>query len=155
MGRNDLRRVVKEAVGQLGYSCWGVEYNAGKRRAVLQVFIDHPGGITLDDCSSVSHQLSGVLDVHNLIDRAYTLEVSSPGVDRLLLEVDHYRRYLGSKVRISCHAPVNGRKNFVGRVGSVDARNVVLGTDTGDIEIPVDGIRRARLVFEPAKDNVT
>ena len=148
MSSENLSIVVKDAVEQLGYGCWGIEFSAGRRRALLRVFIDHPEGITHDDCSSVSHQLSGVLDVENPIRRAYTLEISSPGIERLLLEVAHYQRYVGSKVRVICYAPLNGRKKFVGRIGAVRDRTLILETDDGCIEIPVDGVKRANLVFE-------
>ena len=147
---NNLHSKVKNVVDQLGYRCWGVEFNAGKHRALLRVFIDHPEGITHDDCSSVSHQLSSVLDVESPIKQSYTLEVSSPGVERPLLEVDHYRCYVGSKVRVNCYVPINDRKTFVGRIESVCGRTLILKTDIGCVEIPVDEVKRARLVFESA-----
>ncbi len=150
MNTDNLSAVVRGVVEQLGYGCWGVEFSAGRRHALLRVFIDHPEGVTLDDCSSVSHQLSGALDVADPIKRSYTLEISSPGVERPLLEIAHYRRYAGSRVRVSCYAPIDGRKRFVGRIGSVRERVLTLETDGGRVEIPVDGIKRANLVFEAA-----
>ena len=148
MSSDSLSAVVKTAVEQLGYGCWGIQFSAGKRRALLRVFIDHPEGISHDDCSSVSHQLSGVLDVENPIRCAYTLEVSSPGVERPLFEVGHYEAYVGSKARVSCYAPIDGRKKFVGRIEAVEERVLTLATENGSVRIPVDGIKRANLVFE-------
>ena len=147
---SDLHSIVKRVVEQLGYQCWGIEFSAGRRRGLLRVFIDHPEGITHDDCSSVSRQLSGVLDVEDPIRQAYTLEISSPGVERPLLEVEHYRRYAGSKARVSCYAPISGRRRFIGRIGAVQERVVTLETSDGCVEIPVDGIKRANLIFEAA-----
>ena len=148
MNADSLSAVVRTTVERLGYGCWGVEFNAGRRHAVLRVFIEHPRGITHEDCSSVSSQLSGVLDVEDPIRRPYTLEVSSPGVERPLLEVGHYQCYVGHKARVNCYAPIDGRKKFVGVIGSVHERTLILETDDGSVEIPVDGIRRANLVFE-------
>ena len=151
MSGDRLYLTAKKVAEQLGYSCWGVEFNAGRRRASLRVFIDRPEGITLDDCSAVSHQLGGVLDVERMINKPYTLEVSSPGIDRLLFEISHYRRYIGSRVRVSCHAPIEGKRKFVGKIEAVSSRTVTLKTDTSNVEIPVDGVKQARLLFEPAK----
>ena len=151
MSSDKLYLTVKRVVEQLGYGCWGVEFNAGRRRALLRVFIDRSEGVTLDDCSAVSHQLGGVLDVERVINTPYTLEVSSPGVDRPLFEIGHYRRYIGSRVRVNCYAPIEGRKKFVGKIEAVGNRTVTLRTDASNVEIPVDGVRQARLVFEPVK----
>ncbi len=150
MNADNLSAMVRDVVEKLGYQCWGIEFSAGKRRALLRVFIDHPEGITHDDCSSVSHQLSGVLDVEDPIRQPYTLEISSPGIERPLLEIRHYRHYVGSRARVSCYAPIGGRKRFVGRIGAVHERVLVLETDSGHVEIPVDGIKRANLIFEVA-----
>lgn len=147
---NNLHAIIKRVVEQLGYQCWGVEFSAGKRRGLLRVFIDHPEGVTHGDCSAVSHQLSGVLDVEDPIRQPYTLEISSPGVERPLLKLEHYRRYTGSKARVNCYAPISGRRKFVGRINSVHERVVTLETNDGRVEIPVDGIKRASLVFEAA-----
>lgn len=147
---SDLHSIVRRVVEQLGYQCWGIEFSAGKRRGLLRVFIDHPEGVTHDDCSSVSHQLSGVLDVEDPIRQPYTLEISSPGIERPLLEIEHYRRYAGSRARVNCYAPISGRRKFVGRIGAVQERVVTLETSDGCVEIPVDGIKRANLVFEAA-----
>ena len=150
MNTDSLHAVVRNVVEQLGYGCWGIEYNAGRRRALLRVFIEHPEGITHDDCSSVSHRLSGVLDVEASIRLPYTLEISSPGIERPLLEVDHYRRYVGRRARVNCCAPIGGRKKFVGRIAAVRGRTLTLETEDGCVGIPVDGIKRANLVFETA-----
>ena len=148
MNTDGLFSVVRGTVEQLGYEYWGIELSAGKRRTLLRVFIDHPKGITHEDCSSVSHQLSGVLDVEDPIKRSYMLEVSSPGVERPLLEIGHYQAYVGCKARVNCHAPIEGRRKFVGKIESVQERILMLETDDGRVQIPVDGIKRANLVFE-------
>ena len=148
MNTGSLSVMVRNVVEQLGYGCWGIQFSAGRRRALLRVFIDHPEGISHDDCSRVSHQLSGVFDVEDPIGQPYTLEVSSPGIERPLLEVAHYRQYAGSKARVVCYAPVDGRKKFVGRIKSVSARTLILEIDGDCVDIPVDGIKRANLIFE-------
>ena len=90
-----LKRVLAAVVEAMGYELVGVEFHARSSGALLRVYIDGENGITLDDCQRVSHQLGGVLDVEDLIAERYTLEISSPGLDRPLFEPRHFIRHAG------------------------------------------------------------
>ena len=93
----DLLRPTVEA---LGFELWGLEYRAQGRRTLLRLYIDSESGVTVDDCAAVSHHISGVLDVEDPISGEYTLEVSSPGVDRLLFRLEHYPPYVGEWIEL-------------------------------------------------------
>ena len=93
--------MLEPTVTALGFELWGVEYIAQGRHSVVRIYIESPGGITVDDCASVSEQVSGVLDVEDPITGEYTLEVSSPGMDRLLFKLAQYAAYVGETV--DCH----------------------------------------------------
>ncbi len=112
----------------------------------VRLFIDKPGGVTHDDCSKVSLQLSTVLDVEDFIHSAYVLEVSSPGLERGLYKRADYERFTGSPARIKTRSPVNGQRNFRGRILGVKDNNVIVEDQTsGRVEIPIDGIVKANL----------
>ncbi|WP_133511355.1 ribosome maturation factor RimP [Candidatus Thiosymbion oneisti] len=151
---DELTGLVRSVVEPMGYELVGAEYfQRGKRGAVLRVYIDHPSGarrqgITLDDCGRVSHQLSGVLDVEDPIAGHYDLEVSSPGLDRPLFTAAHFERFRGRKVRIKAAVKLDGRRNFEGRIASLERALVLLRVDGEIREIPLAMIESARLVPE-------
>ena len=119
MGRqapDNMQRPIESAVQGLGYELVGVEYLPQGRRSLLRVYIDTPGGVTVDDCERVSHQVSGVLDVEDPIRGQYVLEVSSPGLDRPLFTAEHFQRFAGSRVRLRTSPPLDGRRNFSGLI---------------------------------------
>lgn len=107
-----------------------------------------PKGITVDDCSAVSRQLSGVLDVEDPIAGQYVLEVSSPGLDRPLFTLDHYRRFRGQRVRLRLAAKLEGRRKLEGRILDVEQDAVLLGVDGETFTIPLDVVESARLVAQ-------
>ena len=150
MEDNGLAAFIKPVVEAMGYIYWGSEFSAHRRGANLRVFIDHADGVTLDDCSAVSDQLSGVLDVEDPVKGPYVLEVSSPGVERRLMSADHYRQYVGSTVAVQNSVLIDGRKNFSGRLTRVDDGVITLETADGAVNMALASIRRARLVFEGA-----
>ncbi|MGI9301651.1 MAG: ribosome maturation factor RimP [Gammaproteobacteria bacterium] len=141
-----LGRLIETVVTRMGYELWGHEYPAAGGAALLRVYIDHPEGIDLDDCSAVSDQLSGVLDVEDPIKTAYTLEVSSPGLDRPLFKAEHFERYAGNKVKIKLKWPVEGRRRFSGDLRGLSDDKVVLKQDEAVHYLPRDAIDWARLV---------
>ena len=145
---------VKDVVQSMGYIYWGIEYSGFGLRAKLCVFIDSKKGISLDDCASVSEQLSSILDIENVIDGAYTLEVSSPGLERPLFEINQYREYLGYEVKVMTYKVFEGRKNFVGKLDGVEEDAIALDVDNNiRIEIPFDLIRKAKLVYRPDREH--
>lgn len=132
----------------MGYELVGVEFQAGQTDGLLRVYIDQPDGIRIEDCERVSHQLSGLLDVENPIAGHYTLEVSSPGLDRPLFEAADFMRFIGRKARIQLDAALDGRRKFTGVIKGVENFQVILEVDQNVIRLPVDLIGKARLVPE-------
>ena len=141
-----LQVMLAPAVTALGYEFWGLEYLTHARQSVLRVFIDGPNGITVDDCALVSRQLGALLDVEDPIAVDYTLEVSSPGMDRPLFTLDQFARYSGEQVRIRLRAPFEGRRNFAGRLVGVEAEDVVVVVEDHEYLLPIDMIDKAQIV---------
>lgn len=144
-----LNQIVEPVVQGGGYELVDLEWKHEAGSWVLRVFIDGPGGVTLDDCTRVSHTLSTTLDVSDVIPAAYNLEVSSPGLDRPLKKEADFRRALGQKAKIRTRHPVGeSRRNFSGKLVSVENGNVKI--DVGDqiCEVPIADVEKANLVFE-------
>ena len=114
---------------------------------VLRLFIDREGGVTLDDCSSVSREISSYLEVEDLIPHAYKLEVSSPGVERPLKRLQDYVRFIGRKARVKVKEPINGQRVFFGMLDAVDEdkKSIVLTVDGEQMNIDLETVARARL----------
>jgi len=147
---NRLANLAREAVEPMGYELVGVDFfqRGGRRSALLRVYIDRPEGVTLDDCATVSHQLSGVLDVESPIAGEYDLEVSSPGLDRPLFTAEHFARFQGHQARIKLMAKRDGRRHFKGVLSGVHDDTLSLEVEGAVIEIPLAAVESARLVPE-------
>ncbi len=142
-----LRGLVEPVVVGLGYELVGIEEGALGRGGVLRVYIDSRTGITLRDCERVSQQISSVLDVEDPIRGSYTLEVSSPGLDRPLFRLEDFERFQGARVRIELKAPAGGRRRFLGRLLGVAGTEIVVVAEDGEQHrLPFGAIRKARLV---------
>jgi ribosome maturation factor RimP len=118
---------------------------------ILRLYIDKPGGVGLEDCSKGSHAVEAALDVEDFIDTAYSLEVSSPGLNRPLRKPEHFMKAQGKKVKVKTFAPIGEppRKNFSGTLASVEAESVVVQVEgAGDFRIPLEQIAKANLEFE-------
>ncbi len=140
-----LDKLLDSVVSGLGYELWGYEYRPQEESALLRVFIEHADGIRLEDCSRVSHQLSATMDVEDPIPVAYILEVSSPGIDRVLFKPEQYSSYIGEIIKIRTRLPQNERRNFRGHLVEVSDTDVTLNVDNELFTIPLDIIDRARL----------
>lgn len=112
----------------------------------LRYYVDKPGGVTLDDCQSVSNEISGRLDIEDPIPQSYTLEVSSPGIERPLKNEKDFLRYIGSSVEIKTYEALKGKKAFNGTLKDFKDGNVVIEGDTS-LEIPFEKISSAKLKF--------
>jgi ribosome maturation factor RimP len=145
-----LTDVVASAIEPLGYELVGVEFMSQGRHSTLRVYIDLPDGITLEDCERVSRQLSSVLDVEDPIKGHYTLEVSSPGLDRPLFTAAQFAQFVGRLVRLRLRVPQDGHRKFKAVIREVQDEQVLLAEPEGDAEwrIPLDNIERANLVPE-------
>ena len=142
-----IEELVRGVVEPMGYELVGVQYLTGQPGGnVLRVYIDREGGVQLDDCTAVSHQLSGVLDVEDPIPGNYNLEISSPGLDRPLFEPAHYQRYVGEQVNIRLDPSIGGRRKYKGRLLGIEGRTVQVEVDGEVYSLDLDDIRDARLV---------
>jgi len=145
-----ISAMLEPAVRALGFELWGVEHHSGSTPVLLRIYIDHPDGITVDDCSAVSDQVSAVLDVEEPIRGEYTLEVSSPGIDRPLFTPEQYRQYVGGEVKVRLAWSEHGRRNFRGRLLSVSDSGIEVEVDGAAYALPFGAIARARLL-EPTE----
>jgi ribosome maturation factor RimP len=143
--RERLIALIEPVLGRLGYELVELEYAAGRSQAVVRLFIDKPDGITVDDCERVSRETAALLDVEDPIPTAYTLEVSSPGFDRLLRTPAHFERFVGSRVFVELKVPRAGRKRYTGMLSAVGAMGIELEVDRQKVEITFEEIGKARL----------
>ena len=139
-----LTQLLRPTVEDMGFSLWGIELISPGRLPTVRLYIEADSGVTVDDCARVSHQVSGVLDVEDPINGEYTLEVSSPGVDRLLFQADHYVPYVGEVLDVRLRLPIEGRRRFRGTLGSTDGESIVIVVDDEPFNLPLRSIDRAR-----------
>lgn len=141
-----LVEIIQGPITALGFELVGVEY-IRSRNPVLRIYIDSENGITVDDCADVSRQVSAVLDVEDPITTAYNLEVSSPGMERPLFTLEHYRRFIGEEVNISLRIAVANRRNWKGVIKLVDDNEMVtLVIDGKDEVFAFSNIQKANIV---------
>ncbi len=138
--------LLEPAVSALGYELLGVEHLAQGRHSLLRLYIDSPDGITVEDCERVSHQVSGVLEVEDPIKGQYTLEVSSPGLDRPLFKAEHYERFVGSVVQVRLLRPIEGRRKFKGQLLGLRDGAVVLDVEGQEMVLALTDVDKAHLV---------
>ena len=143
-----LVNIIEPIVEGLGYECVGIEYNPHPRHGLLRIYIDREQGIMIDDCSKVSHQVSGVLDVEDPIPGNYQLEVSSPGDDRPLFNIKQFEQFIGSIVAINLFKPIAKRRKITGLIVKVEGSLVFIEEDEHVFEIPFQAMSKARLVPE-------
>ena len=124
-----IQEMITPSVEALGYELWGVELVSAGKYSTLRIYIESDKGITVDDCATVSHQVSGILDVEDPITTRYTLEVSSPGVDRPLFTKPQFERYIGQFVRIRLHVPFENRRKFAGVLTGIEGEDLVVLVD--------------------------
>ena len=143
--REGLIALIEPVVERLGFELVELEYGAGRGHALLRLFIDREGGITVDDCTRVSREVSALLDVEDPIPTAYTLEVSSPGFDRLLRTRAHFGRFVGSRVFVELKKPRAGRRRYTGTLLTVDDAGIALEVDREHVAVAFEEIGKARL----------
>jgi len=142
-----IRRILDPILLSMGLSLWELEFQKQGPKWLLRVYIDREaGGVTLNDCETVSRDLSATLDVEDIIPHAFTLEVSSPGLDRALTKPAHFIRFVGSTVKIKTYQPINGEKVFRGTLlGMVEDKAKVEYKSGEVLEIPLSNISKASL----------
>jgi ribosome maturation factor RimP len=144
-----LRSILIPPVEGAGYELVDLHFKREQAGWVLRIFIDSPHGVGHADCERVSRELSAVLDVNDVISHAYTLEVSSPGLDRPLRTAEHFARFVGHKARVRLHQGVGGRRNFAGTIrGVTPSGEVTLDVDGAAFTLPLADLERANLEFQ-------
>ncbi len=129
----------------LGLELVEIQFRRESGGWILRLFVDREGGVNIDDCASVSRQVSAYLEVEELIDHAYNLEVSSPGLERPLKRKEDFVRFLGRKARIKVKEPIDGQRVFLGLLGPVVGETLTLDVDGQQMDIDLDAMARARL----------
>jgi ribosome maturation factor RimP len=148
--RDALMRLLEPPIEALGFDVVDIEYAQAGRGGILRVFIDRRAqdssiGITVDDCANVSHAVSEVLETRDPIKGHYTLEVSSPGFDRILRTRAHFERFVGERIFVELKLPIEGRRRYVGELKSVADGTIVVEVDGTAHSLPIDRIQKARL----------
>lgn len=151
-------------VESLGCAIWGVEFLNQGKHSKLRLYIDKPAqepsaqsgsdapsdaaaeGVTVDDCAEVSRHVSDILDVEEFSNSAYTLEVSSPGMDRILFKASQYADSVGEQVDVRLNFPFEGRKKFVGVLAGIEDNSAVVQVEDEEYLLPLENIQRARIV---------
>ena len=142
----NVQAIIEPVVTSLGYELVGAEFLIQGQSGLLRVYIDAEDGIQMKDCTRVSHQLSGVLDVEDVIKGKYQLEVSSPGLDRPLFTAEHFERFNGHKARLKLTVPLEGQRKFKGTLKGVKNDQVILEVDGKEIPLLLNAIDKANLI---------
>jgi ribosome maturation factor RimP len=147
--QQQLTDLIGPTVGSLGLDLWAIEIVGKVHRSTLRLVIDHPERpITVGDCEQVSRQVSRLLDVEDPLPERYTLEVSSPGIERSLYQVEHFQRFVGFEAKVKLKMTFEGRKNFTGVIVGVNHRSVLLQTGDTEYEFPEEQIERGHLIVK-------
>jgi ribosome maturation factor RimP len=147
-----IKAMILPTVEGLGYTLWGCVHLVQGRRNILRIYIDSDQGITLGDCERVSRQIAAVFDVENPSLMRYSLEVSSPGLDRPLFTADQFQRFVGHSVSVYTHVAIANQRRFKGLLKSTNEKGVVLGGQSGeDLMLTWDNIMRANVLPEIIK----
>jgi len=141
-----LTDMLRPAVVETGKELLGIEYISAGNNSVLRLFIDHENGINVDDCAEVSRQVGAILDVEDPISSEYSLEVSSPGVDRPLFELSHFQAVIGETVNVRLSMPLNGRRKFKGTLAAIENDTLIVTVDGIDYELVINNVDKANLV---------
>lgn len=140
--------LVEPILDELGFELIDVEYLTDRGRWVLRLYIDREGGVTIDDCAKVSNELGDLIDIKNIIEHEYFLEVSSPGLNRPLKKEADFIRVIGKKVKVRTKTPLNGQRNFMGVLKDFKERELHIQSEGQLITVAWSDIEKANLVYE-------
>ena len=142
-----IEALLAPVIQSLGLELWGIDYRGGTGNGLLRVYIDvAERAVTLEDCERASREISALMDVHDPIDSQYTLEVSSPGLDRPLFKAEQFARFIGETAKVEMEFPVDGRRRFQGAILAVNGDVVSLKHDGQAVELAVESMQKAKLV---------
>ena len=144
-----VRAIAERVTIDHGLELVHAEVAGPDNKPIVRIFIDKPNGVTHQDCSGVSLHVGTILDVEDFIHASYTLEVSSPGLERGLYKAQDYERFAGCLAKMKTRTPINGQRNFRGRLVGTDGEDVVFDDRTsGRIQVPLDAIAKANLELD-------
>jgi ribosome maturation factor RimP len=143
--RNRLIELAEPLLDRLGYELVEIEFAPGRSHSMLRVFLDQPQGIGVEDCERASRELSALFDVEDPIPTAYTLEVSSPGLDRVLRLPVHFARFVGERIHAELRVARVGRRNFTGKLSAVNEAGFEMNVDGNLVSIEFAQLEKARL----------
>ncbi len=143
---DELKALLEPVVESLDCNLWGLEYFSQGRHSTVRLYIDKPDGVTLEDCEKVSRQVSSVLDVEDPITGEYSLEVSSPGVDRPLYTLEHFAAYVGEQVSVRLRSAFEGRRKFTGLLSGIEGDDVKVVVGEDEYLLPIDSIEKANVI---------
>jgi len=141
-----IEALVRPVIESMDIGFWGCEYLPAGKNSMLRIFIDKENGVNVDDCGRVSRQISAIMDVEEPISSAYTLEVSSPGIDRPLFTPEQFKMYQGEKVQIRTSMSVMGRKRFKGVMEAINEQGIDIEVDGEVYEIDFSTIEKATVI---------
>ena len=142
-----ITELIDTTIQALGLDLWGVELLQQGKYSLLRIYIEREEGVTIEDCEKVSRQVSALMDVEDPIAGEYTLEVSSPGLDRPLFRIEHYSQYVGSEVDLKLRRPLDGRRKFKGQIIKVSGGIVGLLVEGFEYDLELSDIEKASIVF--------
>ncbi len=142
---DQLQTLLRPTVEALGFELWGLEYLSQGRHSTLRLYIESEDGVQVDDCARVSEQVSALLDVEEPISSEYTLEVSSPGIDRRLFTLEQCAAYSGEPIEVKLRRPFEGRRKFSGILRGVEDQDLVVLVDDHEYLLPFGDIDKAQL----------
>jgi ribosome maturation factor RimP len=142
----EVETLLAPTVESLGCTVWGVEYLSQGKHSKLRLYIDREGGVDVDACAEVSRHVSDILDVEDFSGSAYILEVSSPGLDRVLFTEGQFAGAVGEQIDVRLNFPFEGRKKFAGTLAGVEDKSVVVQIEDDEFVLPLENIQKARIV---------
>jgi len=143
-----IDRLIEPVAEEMGFELVDTEYLCENGRWVLRVYLDKEGGITIDDCATSSREIGGLIDIKEVFDHGYVLEVSSPGLNRRLRREKDFMDVLDKMVKITMSKPLDGRRNFKGRLSRVQDGILHIVIENEIVEIPLQGVKKANLIYE-------
>lgn len=143
-----IERLASAVAPRHGAEFVAVEIAGDGRRPIVRVSVDSPGGVSVDQCAHISEELGRALDLHDPVPTAYTLEVSSPGLDRPLRTEADYARFAGRKIDLTAREPIEGQRRWKGRLVGIDGGCAAVEVDGRTVRVPLEQVASARLVVD-------
>ena len=144
-----VREIAAQVAGKNGLELVHIEEKGAGKDKILRIFIDKPQGVSIEDCSIVSNQFGDILDAEDLVHVEYTLEVSSPGLERELYSLKDFEKFAGNPAKVKTKAPVNGQKNFRGKILKIEGEEIFFDDRTnGEVSFPYSIVAKANLEFD-------